>query len=253
MPRPPSDSPQLLTWAENAGSDEKRCLAALALRRGLTPTTLAKAIGLNAGWLGRWFMRRGNGAGRTLRDICKALRVSPADPFTLYERALLDLIRTEGKRHFSNAPALARRVVRELGSKRRARILGDYALARAKQEQALVQSLATIKPRRNLSEPWTEPPDAFDACLVAIKQLRIPTPVRPNQHRPRLILALFDYVQAIRAFTGYGKSESLFDAEQCLGPILEVLRKGDWPEDLLDEAEPEVRKLCDLPQKGKKT
>ena len=254
--RPYSDRPQLLVWGEGAGSDEKRCLAATALRRGLTPGTLAKKVGdggVDPGWLGRWFRRPNNGAGETLRDVCRALRVSTSDPFANYERELLDLIRTAGKQHFQNAPALAQRVSKALQSSLRPKVLGRYALARAKQEQALIHSLATIKPRPNLQVPWEEPPDAFEACLAAITALGLQIPVRADANQRALALALFEYVRALGNFTRYGTSKPFFDSEQALAQICAALHHGKWPRALLIEAEREAREWLNLPTKGTKS
>jgi transcriptional regulator with XRE-family HTH domain len=249
--RPRSGSPQLLIWAQKAGSSKKRCLAAVALRSGLTPTALAKKLGYDAGWLGRWFRRNGNGEGGTLRLISEALRVSVVDPFATLERELLDLLRSTGKQYFTGAFAFADKVYRELRScksETREEILAQYALDRAVQERELTLSISKIADRDN----WKEPTDAFDACIVAVttlaKRRGFTLPVKPNSYRQPLVLSLFAYISVLRDFTTYITREPLFDAEQALTPMLERLRNdGNWPEDMLDDVASEVRKLIHLP------
>lgn len=242
----------MLEWAEHAGSPAKRCLAALALERGFTPTKLAAKVRRDQGWIGRWFRREGDGDGHLLEKVCKALGTSGQPILDLFERKLLDDLKTNLER-YPDPQSFARQVRSKLSSCRpetRARVLAEYALRCARQQDGLsiaVRALAHASAAVGTAgyearaEAVPEPVPYHAASEAAAEKLAglasFQVPLRPVRQPQELARALLMHAECLRKFVRSGEQTfSEKDVSHSVTDLLKALAKKGWPGAMLDAA-----------------
>lgn len=265
MARPRSSEPQLAVWAERAGSVEKRCLADLALARGLAPVSLASRVDMDQRDLGRWFKRAGNGDGRILRAVAGALKTTPLevrvrvspesltiDDLARAERELLSDIRSNVDA-YPDAKSFAKSVKAKLATCRpetRRMVLTRYAQGRVQQEEGLTKSVAALyadldhsissptdfaatKARRD-ALPQPAPYHAAQEAAIATLQrfAGLSVPLKIPGAASALVKELLAYARSLEAFKDCRTGERFFNearVSRLVDGMLIALGKAGWP------------------------
>lgn len=258
-------------WIKQAGSEEKRYLAKLALARGFAPVSLASRVGMDQRDLGRWFKRSGNGNGQILADVAAALktstlqvrvRVSPknltAADLARAERDLLSDVRYNVEAYpdpESFAKAVRVRLATCRPETRRA-VLTKYARDRELQADGLAQSIAALyadlrsdasstdfastKSRRDALPQPTPYHAAEEAAIASLERSAgLIVPLKVPRTTSELAKSLFAYSRSLAVFKDRRTGERVFSNErvsELVGDLLCALGKAGWPAAIRDAA-----------------